>query len=98
MLAGTFFHTGLGLGLGLGFLEEDLDLRIVDLDLHLDLAVAGLVTSLLFTFASCGAVPSQINWVLSAFSLRRFDDIHLFMASMHAVTHDNWAVHWLASV
>jgi len=36
---GTFFHTGLGLG----FLEEDLDLRIVDLDL----AVAGLVTSLL---------------------------------------------------
>jgi len=49
MLAGTFFHTGLGLGLG--FLEEDLDLdldlRIVDLHLHLDLAVDGLVTSLL---------------------------------------------------
>ena len=49
MLAGTFFHTGLVLGLG--FLEKDLDsdldLRIVDLDLHLDLAVAGLVTSLL---------------------------------------------------
>ena len=49
MLAGTFFHTGLGLGLG--FSEEDLDLdlhlRIVDLDLHFDLAVAGLVTSLM---------------------------------------------------
>ena len=27
--------------------DLDLDLRIVDLDLHLDLAVAGLVTSLL---------------------------------------------------
>ena len=55
MLAGTFFHTGLGLG----FLEEDLDsdldlnLRIVDLDLHLDLAVVGLVTSLIF----CEMVP-----------------------------------------
>jgi len=51
MFAGTFIHTGLGLGLG--FLEEDLvldlDLRIVDLDLHLDLAVAGLVTSLVGT-------------------------------------------------
>jgi len=63
MLAGTF--SILDLDLDLAFWKRtwtrtwtcplkvylDLDLRIVDLDLHLDLAVAGLVTSLIFTQA-----------------------------------------------
>ena len=56
------------------------------------------VIVMLLTFINCAEVPSQINWVLSAFNLRRFDDIHLFMPSIHADTIGSWAEHRLASV
>jgi len=45
----------------------------------------------LFTFASCGTVglPNQINWILSAFCSRWFDDVQFFKSSIQAAMFDN---------
>ena len=38
--------------------------------------------------ASCSLVPSDINCVLSVFSLRQFDVIYRFISSVHVIKRD----------